>query len=183
MAEPITLRPLAETDIDDVVTAGNDPESARWTTVPAPYTRADAVAFVQGRTRQIWNAGDGAVFAIAGPDGRFAGSIHLEISPEDPAVGSIGYLITPAARGRGYATAAVRTICSWGFEALGLTRIGWRAYVGNTASRRVAEKCGFVMEGIARAGCNHRGERRDAWVAALLATDIERCQAPRLMTP
>lgn len=170
---PVTLRPLTDADTDDVATACDDPEAARWTSVPAPYTRADAVSFVRGRTREIWAAGDGAIFALAGPDGRFAGSIHLEISLDDPAVGSIGYLVAPHARNQGYATAAVRAICAWGSEALGLTRIVWRAYVGNHASRRVAEKCGFTPEGIARAGCDHRGERRDAWVAALLATDAD----------
>ena len=40
------------------------------------------------------------------------------------------------------------------------------------ASRRVAEKCGFVVEGVLRRWLVQRGERRDAWVAGLLPTDL-----------
>jgi RimJ/RimL family protein N-acetyltransferase len=62
-------------------------------------------------------------------------------------------------------------LCDWGFAALGLHRIEWRAYVGNEASRRTAVKAGFTVEGLARAGCTQRGERRDAWIGARLSTD------------
>lgn len=74
-------------------------------------------------------------------------------------------------RGDGAIFAAVRTLCGWGFDELGLHRVTWRAHVGNDPSRRVAEKAGFAFEGVQRGGCAHRGERRDAWVSARLATD------------
>jgi hypothetical protein len=35
----------------------------------------------------------------------------------------------------------------------------------------VAERAGFTIEGVQRAGCVQRGERRDAWVGSRLATD------------
>jgi RimJ/RimL family protein N-acetyltransferase len=89
----------------------------------------------------------------------------------DPAVADIGFLVAPRARGRGYAPAAVRALCEWGFAALGLARIEWRAYVGNDASLRVAQKAGFTLEGTVRAGLPHRSERRDCWLGALLADD------------
>ena len=41
-------------------------------------------------------------------------------------------------------------------------------YVGNDASRRAAENAGFVFEGTASGGLSYRGQRRDAWVGALL---------------
>ncbi|NHW87532.1 GNAT family N-acetyltransferase, partial [Escherichia coli] len=58
------------------------------------------------------------------------------------------------------------------FAALGLARVEWRANVGNVASRRAAEKAGFVLEGTARRALNPRGDRVDAWVGALLAEDL-----------
>ncbi len=170
-AGEVTLRPLTDEDTDGITSACADPDVARWTVVPVPYTRTDAVAYVRQQAPGMWTRGDGAVFAIAGPDGRYAGAIDLRISADDPETGSIGFLVAPHARGRGYATSAVRAICAWGFEHLGVSRIVWRAYVGNAASRRIAEKAGFVMEGVQRAGCVQRGERRDAWVAALLAAE------------
>jgi RimJ/RimL family protein N-acetyltransferase len=83
----------------------------------------------------------------------------------------IGFWCAPAERGRGIVPDAVRAVCRWGFGALGLERITWLAYVGNDASRRVADKVGFAVEGTLRAYLPHRGERRDAWIGSLLRTD------------
>jgi RimJ/RimL family protein N-acetyltransferase len=166
----IRLRPPAEADLDAVVEACRDPESVRWTTVPDPYERSDAEFFVGPHTRGRWLRGDGIVYALADADDRYAGSLELRLL-SDPAMADVGFLVAPHARGRGYAPAAVRALCDWGFAALGLTRIEWRAYVGNDASLRVAEKAGFTMEGTIRAGLPHRSERRDCWLGARLAND------------
>ena len=40
--------------------------------------------------------------------------------------------------------------------------------MGNVASRRVAEKAGFTVEGTQHAGLVHRGERKDVWVGGLV---------------
>jgi RimJ/RimL family protein N-acetyltransferase len=168
----VTLRELADHDVDQIRITCADPETSRWTDIPVPYTVADALAAVRNRAPELWRRGEAVAFGIADPDGGYAGSIDLRISEEDRGAASVSFLIAPHARGRGYATDAVRAVCDWGFAALGLTRIVWRAYLGNTASRRVAEKAGFTMEGIQYAGCTQRGERRDAWVAALLAAPV-----------
>lgn len=167
----IRLRAPEERDVDAVVTACQDPETLRWTTVPDPYGRGDAEFFVGPHTRGRWERGDGAVFAVADSTDRYVGSMELRISLGDPAVADVGFMVTPAARGLGYAPAALAALCAFGFTSLGLARIEWRANVGNTASRRVAEKAGFVMEGTTRGGVAHRDERIDAWVAALLPRD------------
>ncbi len=167
--EEITLRPLVEADLDAIVAACQDPYSQRWTTVPSPYRPQDAQFFVDHHAPLLWARGDGAVFAIAGPDGGYAGSAELRLVA--PGVGDVGYLVAPWARGRGYASTALAELCRWGFAALGLHRIEWRAYVGNDISRRTALRAGFQLEGLARAGCGQRGEHRDAWTGAILATD------------
>ncbi|SDY70859.1 Protein N-acetyltransferase, RimJ/RimL family [Micromonospora pattaloongensis] len=168
----IRLRAPEDRDVDGVVTACRDPETLRWTTVPEPYERRHAEFFVGAHTRGRWARGDGAVFAVADAADRYVGSMELRISAADPAVADVGYMVAPAARGRGYAPAALAALTAWGFTSLGLARIEWHANVGNTASRRVAEKAGFVVEGTARAGVPHRGERVDAWVGALVARDV-----------
>jgi RimJ/RimL family protein N-acetyltransferase len=165
----ISLRPLASGDLDAIVRACRDAETARWTTVPDPYTPADAEFFVHVYGPRRWAAGEGGAFAIVGPDDAYAGSMELRITA--PRTGSVGYLVAPWARGRGYASAALSMLCVWGFEVLGLDRIEWQAFVGNEASRRVAEKTGFTIEGVARAACVQRGVYRDAWNGAMLATD------------
>jgi RimJ/RimL family protein N-acetyltransferase len=160
-----------EGELDEIVAACQDPESARWTTVPVPYARADAEFFVRRHAPLSWTAGESAVFRIADAQGRYAGTVDLRLEADDDQAAEVGFLVAPWARGRGLGTAALRTVCDWGFDALGLGRIVWRAHVGNEASRRAARQAGFVEEGIQRAGCAQRGERHDAWVAARLASD------------
>jgi RimJ/RimL family protein N-acetyltransferase len=167
----VVLRPPAERDLDAIVTACRDPETARWTTVPQPYDRSNAVYFVAGRGRGTWVGGTGIVCALADAEDRYCGSMELRLSPEDPAVGTVGYLLGPWARGLGYASAGLRTLCAWGFQALRLRRIEWWATVGNDASRRVAERAGFTMEGVVRGKTVQRGEPSDSWTGALLASD------------
>ena len=65
----------------------------------------------------------------------------------------------------------MRGICRWGFAELGLSRIEWRAEVGNDASRRVAEKAGFTVEGLLRRALPTGAVRRDCWVGSLLTAD------------
>ncbi|MET7945838.1 GNAT family N-acetyltransferase [Micromonospora sp. NPDC005324] len=170
-AGELRLRPMEEQDLDAVVQTSQDPETIRWTTVPDPYERADAQGF-QAYGRDAWARGDAACFVIADPDDRYAGTLELRLSPADPLVADVGFVTAPTARGRGYLPAALVAVSAWGFSTLGLARIEWKANVGNTASRRAAEKAGFLIEGTARGGVQHRGERVDVWVGALLAKDL-----------
>jgi RimJ/RimL family protein N-acetyltransferase len=85
----------------------------------------------------------------------------------------VGYWVDPRVRGQGVATEAVRTLCRWAFAALDLELVEWRAEVGNVASRRVAEKAGFLVEATLRRRLVHRGARVDAWVGSLLPADVD----------
>jgi RimJ/RimL family protein N-acetyltransferase len=163
------LRPWRPEDVPGVTVACRDPEAVRWTSVPVPYSEETARQFLFEHSPAQWALGHRAVYAIADERDGYVGSIDLRIDPSDPDSAEVGYLVAPWARGRGYASAALRTLCSWGFATLGLARVVWSAHVGNDASRRVAEKAGFTLEGVLRAGCEQRGGRRDAWVGSLLA--------------
>ncbi|WP_433531609.1 GNAT family N-acetyltransferase [Micromonospora sp. CA-263727] len=167
----LRLRPLEERDLDAVVTTCQDPDTLRWTTVPENYDRIQAESFLT-LCRDGWAGGTAASFVIADPGDRYAGMVDLRLSATDPLLADVGFMTAPHARGRGYQPAALTAVTAWGFAALGLARIEWQANVGNVASRRVAEKAGFTVEGTARGGLNHRGARVDAWVGALLAEDL-----------
>ncbi|MDR7322466.1 RimJ/RimL family protein N-acetyltransferase [Catenuloplanes niger] len=171
----VRLRPAEERDLPAVVETCRDPETLRWTTVPENYTLADAAGYSLGYQRAQWTAGTAAMFVFTGPDDAYAGNMDLRLtSPGDPLVADVGFSAAPRTRGRGYTTAALRTVCEWGFGTLGLERVEWLAHVGNDASRRVAEKAGFTMEGVRRAGLPHRGERRDVWAGGLVPADLGR---------
>lgn len=168
-ATGLRLRPLREGDLDDLAATCADEEVQRWVDMPADYTRAMAegwLAFTQG----AWERGERVLFALADADDRYSGSVDLVLKA--PGEAEIGYFCSPWARGQGWMTAAARRLCRLGFEELGLERIEWRAVVGNEASRRVAEKVGFAIEGTRRR-ISHGGDGRvDSWVGSLLPEDL-----------
>jgi len=63
----------------------------------------------------------------------------------------IGYWIRTSCAGQGYATEATRALAEFAHERLGAHRLEITSDTRNVASRRVAEKSGFVLEGIRRA--------------------------------
>lgn len=59
----------------------------------------------------------------------------------------IGYGVLPNARGKGFATHALRLLCSWLFSFQNIACITAETSQGNTASQRVIQKCGFIKTG------------------------------------
>jgi RimJ/RimL family protein N-acetyltransferase len=169
----VRLRPLRADDIPAIVLACQDPLSIRYTTVPHPYTKEHAEAFVHVFAPGGWQRGVEAVFAVADADDAYAGSMTLRLQGDEntTVTADVGYLIGPWARGRGYAQAALGALCEWGFAGLRLHRIEWEAFLGNDASRSVAERAGFVVEGMRRESLSQRGAYQSAWIGARLATD------------
>jgi RimJ/RimL family protein N-acetyltransferase len=177
----ITLRPHRPADAEAVLEACSDAETQRWTSVPSPYTRADAEAFVSGAAP---NLAEGtlalAIEAVDDATGapRYAGSLTLRRSG---GAGGLGFSLAPWARGRGVMSRAVRLLLQWAFDepdtadeargGAGLDVVHWEAFVGNWASRRVAWACGFRVEGTVRGFCLQRGERHDAWVGSIVRGD------------
>jgi RimJ/RimL family protein N-acetyltransferase len=52
--------------------------------------------------------------------------------------------------GRGYATEAARAALRYAFEIIQVVRVDLQCRVDNQASQRVAERCGFKLEGRQR---------------------------------
>jgi RimJ/RimL family protein N-acetyltransferase len=76
------------------------------------------------------------------------------------------------ARGRGVATRALVLVARWALGEKRLGRFQLRADVENVASQRVAEKAGFVREGVLRSSLEHKGERRDVIMYSLVPEDL-----------
>jgi [ribosomal protein S5]-alanine N-acetyltransferase len=70
--------------------------------------------------------------------------------------------------GRGAVTDAVRLMSGYLFDNYKYNRIRLIIHPDNHASQRIAEKCGFTHEGIARGAWFHRGHSQDVEVYALL---------------
>jgi len=73
----------------------------------------------------------------------------------------IGYWIDQRFANRGITTRAVQLISEYGFQSLQLHRIEINLRPENEASRRVAEKAGFIFEGVRNRYLHISGEWRD----------------------
>ena len=146
----IVLREWHRSDIPALVAAIDGLEGRHWLqSIPDPYTPADAEQYISFTRTQL-TAGTAAELVIV-MEGALAGAVGLRLVGPDGDVGEIGYWVAAAMRGRGVASTAARLLSDFGFEALGLRRIELNAAVANVASRRVAEKAGFELEGVRRA--------------------------------
>jgi RimJ/RimL family protein N-acetyltransferase len=147
-----------------------DPDVVRFTRVPAGADEA----FVRGwikRYEDGWDDGSRAGFAIRGQDGTvlgFAAFVELHLEQQE---GEIGYMVAPAARGRGVAPRAVELLTRWGFDALGLIRLELRIDVQNPASELVAARTGYEREGVLRNVHFKDGLRCDLAVWSRLSHD------------
>ncbi|EST22315.1 hypothetical protein N566_26715 [Streptomycetaceae bacterium MP113-05] len=183
--ERLELRPLAGADTDAVAAACRDPEIARWIPVPDPYARRDAVEFIENVSTSGWRDDTMYNFGVFTREGgALVGSMGLvrlgELKgPKRQA--ELGFWTAKEHRGRGHTVEAARAVIGWAFSDLGVERMEWVATAGNVGSRAVAQRLGFVMEGLQRGVIVHRGVRRDAWVGALLPSDWGReMQTPYL---
>jgi RimJ/RimL family protein N-acetyltransferase len=81
----------------------------------------------------------------------------------------IGYtVLAKTQRNRGIATRAVRMLSQYLFNTLLINRLEIRMNTANLASEKVAIKCGFTREGVARGANFVRGQHVDMAVYALL---------------
>jgi RimJ/RimL family protein N-acetyltransferase len=171
----VTLRPWATHDAAELVEAlDGDEEVAHWLdSIPQPYTDADAHAWLS-QTRHAWNDGAACPFAVVDAEtGRLLGGIGLRWNDRVNRVGEVGYWARAGARGRGITSRALRLVSDWAVYAAGCERLVLRADTRNVASQRVAERAGFVREGIERSSrfSPRQGRRVDFVVYSRLPDD------------
>jgi RimJ/RimL family protein N-acetyltransferase len=166
----IRLEPLTQAHVPPFVELVQDPDVVRFTRVPAG---ADET-FVRGwfkRYEDGWGDGSRAGFAIVGQDGSvlgFAAIVDLDLDHRE---GEIGYLVAPAARGRGIAPRAVELLTRWGVDELGLLRLELRIDADNPASEKVAQRAGYRLDGVLRNVHFKEGVRSDVGVWSRLSKD------------
>ncbi|MGW1651384.1 GNAT family N-acetyltransferase [Streptomyces atratus] len=170
--ERLLLRPFTTGDADEVHAACQDPDIQRWTVVPSPYSHADAELFAGKLSPGGWRDDSMYNFAVITREGgALAGALGIN-RRNLPGTYEVGFWTAKEHRGRGYMTEAVLSAARWTFASLGGDRLEWRAEAGNVPSRAVALRAGFRMEGEQRSGLLNKGVRRNAWVGALLPSDL-----------
>jgi RimJ/RimL family protein N-acetyltransferase len=166
----VRLERLDEEWLDHVADLVADPDVLRFTRVPQPppdgFARSWITSYVVGREDRTRDG-----FAAVGGGGQFLG---LGLAPQIDRASSeleLGYIVAPAARGRGVATQILRLLTQWAFRDLQAQRIFLIVDVENHASDRVAERCGYRREGVMRSIHLKQGQRIDATLWSRLPTD------------
>lgn len=82
----------------------------------------------------------------------------------------IGYDLHPNHWKKGFASEAITKILSYGFNDMGLTRIGAIVFVENNASISLLEKMGFEKEGTLRNYMYQNGVVHDTYIYSIINT-------------
>ncbi len=150
LSERLVLRAPHIEDIDALAHLANNAKIANMVSrMPHPYTVADAKDFVRRANKGVIGK---AVFAITKADTDvFMGCCGLEIDPDQPERGEIGYWLGEQYWNKGYATEAAQVLVDMAFRDDVVEMLDARCRVVNNASRRVIQKCGFQYQGTGMA--------------------------------
>lgn len=149
----LVFAPHVSSDLDESAAMWSDPEVTRFIggrVVP----REEAWARLL-RSVGHWQVFGYGYWVVRDRAGRFVGEVgfaefHREIEPALDAP-ETGWVLARWAHGQGFASEAVRAALAWADERFARTQCVIDP--GNTASIRVAEKCGFAL----RAHGSYRG--------------------------
>jgi RimJ/RimL family protein N-acetyltransferase len=82
--------------------------------------------------------------------GRLVGSVGLHRTDWAVPKTEMGYWVRPSAAGQGFVSEGVLALVDWALNHLHAQRVELVTDDTNAASRRVAERCGFELEGVLR---------------------------------
>jgi RimJ/RimL family protein N-acetyltransferase len=167
----LVLRAPTDADAEAIHVACQDPEIPRWIPmIPQPYTAESAREFVAWSAERR-EAGDHSFVIVDADTAELLGAIGMGVNARMQ-IGHIGYWVAAPARRRGIASSALRLLAGWALEQE-LGRVELITDPENVASQRVAEKVGFLREGVMRSHTLHRdGRRRDAVLFSLLPGEL-----------
>lgn len=124
--------------------ADGDPAGLEWIEGSPPEgTWESAGIIVRAVSLGLYHPGWGCWTITRTRDGVALGSICFHGPPDREGLVEIGYVLSPAARGAGWGTEAVRLLCGWALERPGVTGVFASTEAENTASQRVLERGGF----------------------------------------
>lgn len=150
----LVLRPFRRRDtsaVHDAVTESL-PELSKWLPWAASdYTKAVTQQFVRDSVG-AWSEGRAHDFAIRSREDldTHLGNVSVWWTSKPNLTGEIGYWVRTDATSEGICTEATARLLQVAFEELGMHRVALRIAIGNHSSERVAEKLGFLHEGLLR---------------------------------
>ena len=134
-----------------------DEDNRRFVPDEVFETAGDAAEAIGYLMAQYAGSDGPLAYPVLKKDGTNIG--YVQAVPLDGGVWEIGYHIGAKYTGQGYATEAVKALLPVIMAKIGITKMAGVCLAGNVASRKVLEKCGFVL---AFRGIDiYQGERRE----------------------
>ena len=176
------LRPFRRRDAEPLhraVHASHNELSQFLPWAHARYARVDAVNFIKDSNRS-WREARAYDFAIRRPEdpNHHLGNVSVWFVSKGFRSGEVGYWVRTDETAGGIATEVAREALQIGFTQLKMHRIIVRIAIDNRASERVAEKLGFVREGVLREEIKVHGEWLDHSVWGMLEHEFHRLHNP-----
>lgn len=158
---------LADAEPINAAISRSLPELKPWMIwAQQPPTLDDSHSNIENALVQ-YEAGKDCRLHLLLQDGTFIGSSGLHFRDRQVPSFEIGYWVATEFAGNGYVTEAVNQITRFGFAVFGARRIAIHTDDKNVASWRVAERAGYLLEGILRnESRNTRGELSDTRIYA-----------------
>ena len=143
----LSLQVHALSDFEDCAAMWSDPEVMRYLH-NRPFTREEAWARLLRYVGHWQLLGFGFWAVRERASGRFVGEVGLadfrrDICPAIDGSPEIGWVLAPWAQGNGFATEAARATLNWADRRFGPVRTACIIHPENSASLRVAYKCGY----------------------------------------
>jgi RimJ/RimL family protein N-acetyltransferase len=104
------------------------------------------------------------------------GWISLRVNDRTPRVGEVGYSLLQTARGKGYATEALRAVIDEAFLLGELDEVQACIVPENSASRKVLDRTGFREERLLRSGAVIRGRHVDVLLFSIPRASWDRAR-------
>lgn len=167
----IRLRPLAENDLPILEQWWADPE---WAVLQQAVVRPrPAGSMIE--TFQGWSANDDPAatgFCVSPLDGdELLGHVTLFGITAQQRSATFAIIMGPDSAGRGYGSDAIKTMTRYGFDELGLHRIGLQVWAFNERAIAAYRKAGYIEEGRRREVVFHAGRFHDEIQMGLLARE------------
>ncbi len=166
----VILRRVRVNDAEAFADLSSDDEAVQWANGTKDYSAGDAALFIAGDVAAGWESGTTLRWAVADTvNDTLLGTVALH--RVHAAGAELGIKMAARARGTGAAQQAVEMVLDYAFGDRRLAVLHWYAKVGNWASRKLAHRCGFVLEGTVRSLADEGDGRADCWILTLAAAD------------
>lgn len=167
--ERISLRPFRASDATAVAEACSDPEIPRHTMMAEGLTEDQARQWIE-RGLEWWSRGVARFAITLPPSDRCVGQIGIQFDLQARRAEAF-YWLDQSGRGKGIASEALELVTRWAFRDFDVVRVQLVTNVDNLASQRVAQRCGFVREGVLRAWEPVKNTQPDVVMFSRLAGD------------